>query len=157
VPAFADATAVTAAAEAALSAGLHVVVTTSDPALAASLEAIGVEVQAFVSLPDLLPWCALVVTHGGAGTTLAALAYGAPVVAVPQGTPSQVRMASAVERAGVGRCASGPGEVAAAVAVACADEGFRFRARAAQAAERIAAMPSPASVVARLALLAGPG
>src|SRR5205814_4765695 len=34
-----------------------------------------IRVERFVSLPDVLPACALVVCHGGAGTTLAALAH----------------------------------------------------------------------------------
>src|SRR5207248_8158976 len=37
-------------------------------------------VERFVSLPDVLPVCALVVCHRGAGTTLAALAHAVPVV-----------------------------------------------------------------------------
>lgn len=58
--------------------------------------------EPFVSLPDVLPSCVLVVSHGGAGTTLAALAHGLPVVLIPRGAPSQQRMADACTARGVG-------------------------------------------------------
>jgi len=43
----------------------------------------GVRAVGWVPLPDVLPACAAVVHHGGAGTVLAALAAGIPQLAVP--------------------------------------------------------------------------
>ena len=57
----------------------------------------------FVSLSGLLSSCKVVIAHAGAGTVLASLAAGVPVALVPRGTPSQLRMADACHRAGVGR------------------------------------------------------
>lgn len=153
VPAFAGAPLpILAAARSALRCGHEVIATTSDPELAESLSGLGVDVRRFVSLPAVLRRCAVAVTHGGAGTTLAALAAGVPVVAVPQGAPSQERMATAVERAAVGICARSAAEVEAAVAAASTDPALHERA--AEAAHRIAAMPSPESVVAVLEAVA---
>jgi UDP:flavonoid glycosyltransferase YjiC (YdhE family) len=151
VPGFANVADVVTAADAARKAGLDVVATVSDAALAASLAERGVDVRTFVALDELLPDCAITVTHGGAGTTLAALAHGVPVVAVPQGAPSQERMAEAVDRAGVGLRAVGERAIRAAVSRATDDE--RLARRAEAAAEQIAAMPSPGRVVARLEAL----
>ena len=52
---------------------------------------------------ELLPRASLLVGHGGHGTTLAALAHGVPVLALPlDATSDQPRMGRAVARAGVG-------------------------------------------------------
>jgi len=153
VPYFADAVPeITAAVEGAVSVGLRVVVTTSDAALAQGLRVRGhgdVEVREFVSLPELLQECRLVVSHGGAGTTLAALTSGVPLVVVPRGAPSQERMARALVGAGVGRLARARGSDAAAVAVAvrAAAEDETLFARAQEAQLDIAAMPAPDTLV----------
>ena len=39
----------------------------------------------YIPQEQLLPHCAAVVTHGGAGSTLGALAFGLPLLIVPQG------------------------------------------------------------------------
>lgn len=153
VPRFADAIPeITAAVDGAVAAGLRVVVTTSNASLVQGLQARGradVEVREFVSLPDLLPECRLVVSHGGAGTTLAALASGVPLVVVPRGAPSQERMATALSGAGVGRVARARGTDASAVAeavrAAAGDE--MLSARAQEAQHDIAAMPPPEALV----------
>lgn len=49
----------------------------------------------------LLPWCAAVVSHGGAGTVLAALAHGLPQLCLPQGA-DQFRNGLAVARVEAG-------------------------------------------------------
>lgn len=50
----------------------------------------------------LLPRCHAVVTHGGAGTTLGALAFGVPLLVLPQGA-DQYANADRVVAAGAGR------------------------------------------------------
>ena len=44
-----------------------------------------VHVHQYIPQEQLLPHCAAVVTHGGAGSTLGALAFGLPLLVVPQG------------------------------------------------------------------------
>jgi UDP:flavonoid glycosyltransferase YjiC (YdhE family) len=155
VPTFANAADdIIAAARAASSAGLHPVATTTDPSLAERLAHLGVETHEFVALSDLLPRCAVVITHGGAGTTLAALSHGVPVIAMPQGSPSQERMAAAVEHACVGRSVSTRSEVTAAVHDALGD---RIIQRATEAATAIRTRPRPETIIPTLeALVAGP-
>ena len=61
-----------------------------------------VVVRRYVPQAELLPHCRAVVTHGGAGTTLGALAHGLPLVVLPQGA-DQYANADAVVAAGAGR------------------------------------------------------
>ena len=44
-----------------------------------------VMVRRYIPQAELLPLCHAVVTHGGSGTTLGALAHGLPLLVVPQG------------------------------------------------------------------------
>ncbi|HWC25884.1 MAG TPA: nucleotide disphospho-sugar-binding domain-containing protein, partial [Solirubrobacteraceae bacterium] len=97
---------ITAAVRALLARGLDAVVTTSDPVLTARLTALSpqrVHVERWLSLPTVLERCSLAVCHGGAGTVLAALAGGVPLLLLPQGAPSQARMSNACARRGVAR------------------------------------------------------
>ena len=97
---------ITAAVRALLARGLDAIVTTPDPALTARLTALSpqrVHVQRWLSLPAVLERCSLAVCHGGAGTVLAALAGGVPLLLLPQGAPSQARMSNACARRGVAR------------------------------------------------------
>lgn len=97
---------ITAAVRAVLARGLDAVVSTPDPVLTARLTALApdrVHVQRWLSLPAVLARCSLAVCHGGAGTVLAALAAGIPLLLLPQGAPSQVRMSNACARRGVAR------------------------------------------------------
>lgn len=149
---------ITAAVHGALSVGLRVVVTTSDTSLGQALRAGAegrVEVREFVSLPGLLSRCRLVVSHGGAGTTLAALAHGVPLVVVPRGLPSQERMAAAVTHANVGRVAradgTDPTAIVDAVRAAADDNAMLQRAEAAQRV--ISEMPAPEAVIPQLEAL----
>lgn len=112
----------------------------------------GITFAPFTPLADLLPDVDLVVTHGGAGTTLGALARGLPLVVVPQGA-DQFLQAAAVEAAGAGIAVPPGADVPQAVAkavVALRSDGTH--AAAAQAvADQVAAMPSPGQVAATLA------
>ncbi|MCL7381511.1 glycosyltransferase [Streptomyces sp. 35G-GA-8] len=106
----------------------------------------------FTPLSELLHDTDLVVTHGGAGTTLGTLAAGIPMVVVPQGA-DQFIQADRVAAAGAGLGLPGgtatPEGVAKAASAVLADQGFRAAART--VADQIAAMPAPAEVAATLA------
>ena len=93
----------------------------------------GIEVHEWMPHEDLFPEAALVVGHGGHGTTLAALAHGVPVLVLPlEPTSDQPRIGRAVARAGVGATMSRRSDAAAirgAITQALADDAMRERAR----------------------------
>ena len=60
-----------------------------------------VHVHRYIPQEQLLPHCAAVATHGGAGSTLGALAFGLPLLVVPQGA-DQFYNAGRVVAAGAG-------------------------------------------------------
>ena len=61
-----------------------------------------VVVHRYIPQGALLPRCHAVITHGGAGTTLGALAFGLPLLVLPQGA-DQYANAERVVSAGAGR------------------------------------------------------
>jgi UDP:flavonoid glycosyltransferase YjiC (YdhE family) len=114
-----------------------------------------VVVVPWVAQPEALEHAALVVQHGGAGTTLAALAAGLPQLVLPQGADGPAN-AGAVHAAGAGEYVLAPDLTPQAVHDAArrllADESYRTGAR--KVAEEIAAMPDPAATAAKLPDLA---
>jgi UDP:flavonoid glycosyltransferase YjiC (YdhE family) len=139
-------------------AGFDAVCTVEDPTEPALFAAAGssTRLEKFVSLPDLLPHCAVAVSHGGAGTTLAALAYGIPVLILPQGAPSQQRMADACTARGAARCVEAGDVTAARLRRELGDliDDPAYRAAATEVADEMAAGPAADTVVDALALLA---
>jgi UDP:flavonoid glycosyltransferase YjiC (YdhE family) len=129
---------------------LNIVVTVGpdrDPA-ALGGQPSNVIVERYLPHALLLPMCALVVSHGGAGTMLAALSHGLPLLTVPQGADQYVN-AEACSRRGVGRTVV-TGDLTAArvgteVRTLLGDPGYRTRAQEVQA--EIAAMPAPEDIV----------
>ena len=59
--------------------------------------------ERFIPQDALLPYCSAVVSNGGAGSTMGALAAGVPLLIVPAIAASQTRNAQAVVRCGAGR------------------------------------------------------
>jgi UDP:flavonoid glycosyltransferase YjiC (YdhE family) len=98
----------------------------------------------FVPLDELLRDVDVVVTHGGAGTTLASLAEGIPLVIVPQGA-DQPRQAERVSAVGAGIAVTSPADVPSATQRCLEDPAIRAAAR--RIAGEIAAMPAPAEAV----------
>jgi UDP:flavonoid glycosyltransferase YjiC (YdhE family) len=148
VPTFANARSeLTAAVQACTSRGMRVVVTAPDEDLRRELAALDehlVDAREFVSLTGLISSCKVVISHAGAGTVLASLSAGVPVVLLPRGTPSQVRMADACHRAGVGlRCDTAGLE--AALDEVTGNPGITIAAAA--AARQISEMPTASDVV----------
>lgn len=119
----------------------------------APLHALGDHVRAehWVCQSDVLPFAAVVVSHGGSGTVLGAASQGLAQVCLPQAA-DQFRNGSAVEAAGAGLSlhpsAVSPESVTEAVRRVLAEPSFRDGATA--VAAEIAALPSPESVVAEL-------
>ena len=114
-----------------------------------------VRVERYVPQTLVLPHCDLVVSHGGSGTALAALALGLPQLCLPQGA-DQFLNAAAISQSGAG-FALAPGEAGVDTvhdAVALLLEDPSFAGAAARVGESIAAMPSPDDVAAVLETLA---
>jgi UDP:flavonoid glycosyltransferase YjiC (YdhE family) len=107
--------------------------------------------QPWVSQADVLPHVSVAVHHGGSGTTLGALAVGAPQLVLPQGA-DQFANADALTAAGVALSLTEPSvaAVAASVRTLLARNGSA-RDAARTIAREIAAMPSPADIVPELA------
>jgi UDP:flavonoid glycosyltransferase YjiC (YdhE family) len=104
----------------------------------------------WVPLDALLPTCAAVVHHGGAGTALTALTCGVPQLILPRGADRHIN-ADAVARRGAGIDAE-------TVTPAHLDRllhDMSLRAAAREVAAEIAQLPSPAEVVDKLVSLAG--
>src|SRR6266498_1785097 len=88
---------------------------------AVSAEAIrtprNIEASPYADHDHLLPRCTAVVTHGGLGTTLRALAHGKPLLLLPLGRDQQFNAGRVVEL-GAGICLpveASPGEIASAL------------------------------------------
>jgi UDP:flavonoid glycosyltransferase YjiC (YdhE family) len=148
VPLFANALAeLTTAVRSCTERGMRVVVTAPSQDLRNELAAIDthlVEARAFVKLSTLLPSCRIAITHAGAGTVLASLSAGVPLVLVPRGTPSQVRMAEACERADVGRSCAREADIEAAVTDVLSNA--KIASHVEKGANQISMMPNGASV-----------
>lgn len=130
----------------------------------ADVETTGVQVEAFVPQADLLRGevdgvaaPALVVHHGGSGTTLGCAGAGVPQLFLPQGA-DQFFNAQAVTTTGAGVQLIGEHMSAEAVTAAAAGlltEGPERASSRALAAE-VASLPSPAAVAAEVARWAFP-
>jgi MGT family glycosyltransferase len=114
-----------------------------------------VHIARYIPQAQVLPRCAAVVSHGGSGSVLAALAYGLPSVLLPMGAdqPHNARRCAAL---GVARALdpvdATPAEIGAAVAAVLAEPGYRQAAG--RLREAALALPGPAHAVALLARLA---
>jgi UDP:flavonoid glycosyltransferase YjiC (YdhE family) len=132
------------------------IVVTLDPALLDGQGLPGnVRLAGWVPLHALLPACSAIVHHGGAGTALTALTAGVPHLVLPHNA-DQPANAAVLARRGVGLSldpfSAGPGEVTAALDRLLTDEGLR--GAAAEVRAEIAAQPSLAVTVDRLAAVA---
>lgn len=107
----------------------------------------------WVPLGRLLPTCSAVIHHGGAGTTLSALALGIPQLILGYGGFDRHLNAAAVTGRGVGLTAPPSGLDESVIASLLGDE--TLRANAAEVREEVRTTPGPADLVPRLADLAG--
>ena len=119
-----------------------------DPVALGPLPA-NVRAERFVPQAHVLPACAAVVSHGGSGTLLGALAAGVPLVLLPQGA-NQFENADQCERIGVAVSLAPEAATATAIAAALAtvlDEPS-YRAAAGRVRDEIATMQSADEVAA---------
>jgi MGT family glycosyltransferase len=91
-----------------------------------------VRIARYIPQSSVLPACSAVVSHGGSGTVLGALAYGIPSVLLPMGA-DQPFNAARCEALGVARVLDAssctPGDVRDAVAAVLAEPTYLERAR----------------------------
>lgn len=108
--------------------------------------------ERYLPQAEVLPRCSLVVTHGGSGSMLGALAHGLPMLVVPR-LADQFDNATSAAQAGAARVLM-PDQleepaIREAVDALLNDQGYRRAARL--VADEIAAMPSPGSVAETIA------
>ena len=120
---------------------------------------IGVTIERFVPQADVLPHVDLVVSHGGSGSVLGALAHARPMVLLPIGADQPLNAARCAA-VGVGRVLDAvratPDDVRDAVAEVLA--GAHYRAAAGRLRDEVARLPPPAIAVRRIErLVADPG
>lgn len=102
----------------------------------------------WLPLNSVLPTCAAILHHAGSATVATPMVYGVPQVALPR-SADQPLNAAQVDRAGVGVVIDEPEQAAQALRKVLDDPGYAERAAALRA--EIAAQPSPADLVPRLA------
>ena len=116
-----------------------------------------VVVRRYIPQAELLPHCHAVVTHGGAGTTLGALAHGLPLLVLPQGA-DQYANADAIVAAGaglrLGRDETTVPAIRDSVRSLLDDPDCRRAAERVQA--EIRAMPTAAHAITRIEMLLAP-
>lgn len=113
-------------------------------------------VTGFLPQAAVLPHCAAVVHHGGAGTALGVLAHGKPSVVLPRGADN-FAIAARMAAAGAARVV-GPAELTAPPireALRAVLDAPHTRAAAERISREIAAMPGPDDVVPGLLRQAG--
>lgn len=114
-----------------------------------------VHVERYLPQAEILPHCQLVVSHGGSGTLIGALAYGLPMVLCAMGAdqPANARRCSAL---GFGVSLNPmrltPNDVVDSVASVLTNQSYRQVAQELQA--EIADQPGPAPTVSLLERLA---
>lgn len=110
-----------------------------------------VRVTNFVDQAALLKTCDLVVSHGGAGTVLAAAAHGLPQLVLPQGA-DHFRNGRALAQAAVARVIAPPAQTREHIREAAEHllSDLSWAGAARHLAEEMRAMPPPAAVAAAL-------
>lgn len=114
-----------------------------------------VRVERYVPQSSVLPWCSLVVSHGGSGSVVCALAHGLPQVLIPLGAdqPWNGDRCAALGLARVLDAAvATPQEVRGAVSATLADPSYRQNAE--RLRDEMAGLPAVAEAVPLLERLA---
>jgi UDP:flavonoid glycosyltransferase YjiC (YdhE family) len=111
----------------------------------------GVQVLRYVPQPQLLPHCAVVVSHAGSGTFFGTLANGVPQLCLPQGA-DQFLNADAAAAIGAALTLEGEAATGAAITDAAAEllRSTAYRTVAQEIADEIARMPDADQVAGSL-------
>ena len=107
-----------------------------------------VRVQRWIPHEELLPWCRAVVSHGGSGSVLGALAHGLPSVLLPIGADQPATAARVAELGAaivLDPVSATPDEIAAAVRRVLDEPAYAEAARRVRA--EILALPSAAAAL----------
>ena len=104
----------------------------------------------WMPLGALMPTCEAIVHHGGSATVMTPLVHGVPQVSLPKFADQPLNAKLMADR-GVGLTVSEPEQVAEALTEVLGQT--KFRETALEVRDEIAAQPSPADVVPRLAEL----
>ena len=118
-----------------------------------------VRAERYLPQAQVLARSTLAITHGGAGSTIAALAFGLPVLVLPRGAPSQHRLAARCVESGVG-LALEPDNVSPSTvhdALRALLENTALRTGAERVRASIEAQPDVTAIVPRLEKLAYTG
>lgn len=110
-----------------------------------------VRIERYIPQSALLPRCSVVVSHGGSGSTIGALAAGLPSVLLPIGADQPLNAARATAlgvAVALDVMRATPNEVRAAVETVLGDG--RYRVAAERVRDEIAALPGPEAAVAAL-------
>ena len=114
-----------------------------------------VRIERYIPQESILPECSLVVSHGGSGGVLGALAHGLPMVLLPMGADQPLN-AARCEQLCVGRMldpiTASPASIGEAASMLLADP--RYRQTAEHFRDDIAALPDPGHAVRLLERLA---
>jgi UDP:flavonoid glycosyltransferase YjiC (YdhE family) len=107
-----------------------------------------IHVARYLPQNDVLPFCDAVVTHGGSGSVLGALAHGLPMVVLPMGA-DQPHNGDRVIDLGLGRVldviTASPGDVREAVSAVLREPSYRAAAQ--RLREEVMANPPPEKTV----------
>lgn len=116
-----------------------------------------VRIERYVPHAELLPQCILVVSHGGSGSVLDALAHGLPMVLLPMGADQPLN-AARCEALAVARTLDALSATPRAVADAVVRvlEDATYRRAAERVRDEIAALPGPEHAVRLFEQLAAP-
>ena len=110
-----------------------------------------IRVERFLPHPEVLPRCSAVVSHGGSGSVLGALAHGLPQVLIPMGADQPLNAARCAEL-GLARVldpvAATPADVRDAVTAVLDEPGYRAEAERLRA--EFDALPGADAAVAEL-------
>ena len=114
-----------------------------------------IHIERYIPQALVLPRCSLVISHGGSGSVLGALAHGLPSVLIPMGA-DQPHNASRCAALGVAQVLDAveatPADVRDAVATVLGDQSYQRAAE--RMRDEIAALPEPAQAVRLLERLA---
>jgi UDP:flavonoid glycosyltransferase YjiC (YdhE family) len=114
-----------------------------------------IQIARYIPQSALLPHCGLVISHGGSGSVMGALAYGRPMVLIPMGADQPLNAARCMDL-GVARVLDAleatPEMVGAAVSAVLGDPAYRRAAE--RLRDEIAGLPGPEYAVRLLERLA---